>query len=43
MKTHTKRVMGITVERKMGFVYSVSEDGKFKITEINSMSVVNEI
>jgi hypothetical protein len=36
MKSHTKRVMGLAVEKKFGYVYSVGEDGKFKVTEINS-------
>jgi hypothetical protein len=43
MKSHTKRVMGIAVEKKFGYVYSVGEDAKFKVTEINSAQVVNEI
>lgn len=43
MKSHTKRVMGLAVEKKLGFVYSVSEDGKFKVTEINSVSVVTDL
>lgn len=36
MKSHTKRVMGLAIERKLGYVYSIAEDGKFKITDINS-------
>ena len=40
MSPHTKRVMGISVDRKMGFLYTISEDGKFKVTEINGCSVV---
>ena len=43
MKSHTKRVMGISVDRKFGYVYSVGEDAKFKVTEINSSQVVNEM
>lgn len=43
MKPHTKRVMGLAVEKKLGYVYSISEDGKFKVTEINSLSVVMEL
>lgn len=35
--------MGLAVEKKLGFVYSVGEDGKFKVTEINSASVVTEL
>jgi hypothetical protein len=33
---HSKRVMGLAVEKKLGYVYSVGEDGKFKVSEINS-------
>lgn len=43
MKSHTKRVMGLAVEKKLGYVYSIGEDGKFKITDINSHSVVTEL
>jgi hypothetical protein len=35
--------MGVAVEKSIGYVYSISEDGKFKVTEINSHSVVVEI
>lgn len=35
--------MGIAVEKKLGHVFSISEDGRFKITDINSMSVVTDI
>lgn len=35
--------MGLAVEKRLGYVYSISEDGKFKISEINSLSVVNEL
>jgi hypothetical protein len=34
--------MGIASEHSMGFVYSISEDGRFKVSEINSGSVVTE-
>lgn len=43
MKSHTKRVMGLAVEKKLGYVYSIGEDGKFKITDVNSHSVVTEM
>lgn len=43
MQTHKKRVMGIQVEKAMGYMYSTSEDCTFKITELNSQSVVTEI
>lgn len=43
MKPHSKRVMGIAFLKKMGYLYSISEDGKFKVTEVHSGSVVNEI
>jgi hypothetical protein len=35
--------MGLTVDKRLGYVYSISEDGKFKVTEINSKSVVIEL
>ena len=35
--------MGLAAEKRLGYVYSISEDGKFKVTEINSMSVVHEL
>lgn len=40
MKPHSKRVMGIAVLKELGYLYSISEDGKFKVTDINSSSVV---
>jgi len=43
MSPHLKRVMGIALLKELGYMYSVSEDGKFKITELNSQSVVTEI
>lgn len=43
MKSHSKRVMGLAADKTFGYVYSVSEDGKFKLTEINSHSVVCDL
>jgi hypothetical protein len=43
MKTHSKRVMGLAADKTFGYVYSVSEDGKFKLTDVNSLSVVCDI
>ena len=43
MKSHAKRVMGIAFEKKLGYVYSIGEDGKFKISDVNSHSVVSEM
>ena len=35
--------MGIACEPSMGFVYSISEDGKFKVTEAQSHIIVTDI
>lgn len=43
MKSHTKRVMGLAADKTFGYVYSIGEDGKFKLTEINSRSVVSNL
>lgn len=43
MKSHTKRVMGLAADKTFGYVYSVGEDSKFKLTEFNSQSVVVEL
>jgi hypothetical protein len=40
MKSHTKRVMGLAADKTFGYVYSVGEDGRFKLTEMNAHSVV---
>ncbi len=43
MKSHNKRVMGLYADKTFGYLYSVSEDGKFRLTEINSHSVVADL
>jgi len=43
MKSHTKRVMGLAADKTFGYVYSIAEDGRFKLTEINAHSVVCDI
>lgn len=43
MNAHKKRVMGVAADKLFGFVYSIGEDSKFNLTEINSHSVVNEL
>lgn len=43
MKSHTKRVMGLAADKTFGYVYSIGEDCKFKLTEINSQSVVVDL
>ena len=43
MKAHSKRVMGVAADKLFGFVYSIGEDGKFNLCEINSHSVVCEL
>lgn len=35
--------MGVACEKALGYIYSISEDGKFKVTDINSRSVVTEL
>lgn len=35
--------MGICADKTFGYVYSVSEDGKFKLSEINSGSTVCDL
>ena len=35
MKAHGKRVMGLSIDVGLGFLYSIGEDGRFKITDIN--------
>jgi len=43
MKSHAKRVMGLAADKTFGYVYSVGEDGRFKVTEIHGHSVVHDI
>jgi hypothetical protein len=43
MKSHSKRVMGLAADKTFGYVYSVSEDAKFKLTDIHSNSVVVDL
>lgn len=43
MNSHKKRVMGLAADKTFGYVYSVSEDGHFKVTEIHSRSVVQDM
>ena len=43
MKSHNKRVMGIAADKTFGYVYSIGEDAKFKLTEINAHSVVCDL
>ena len=43
MKSHTKRVMGLAADKTFGYVYSIGEDFKFNMTEINSQSVVVDL
>jgi hypothetical protein len=42
-KTHSKRVMGVAADKTFGYVYSIGEDGRFKLTEVNSGSVINDL
>ena len=43
MNSHTKRVMGIAADKTFGYVYSIGEDAKFVLTEINSNSVITDL
>lgn len=43
MNSHKKRVMGLAADKTFGFVYSASEDGHFKVTDIHSKSVVQDM
>lgn len=43
MKTHSKRVMGMSFDYKLGLLYSISEDGRFKITDFKSREVIYDI
>ena len=40
MKTHTKRVMGIHYDAHSQWMYSVGEDGRFKVTDMKTRSVL---
>jgi len=42
MKVHTKRVMGISYDNSTGFIYSIGEDGFFKMTDATSGEVTHE-
>ncbi len=35
-KAHSARVMGLAIEMKRGYFYSVGEDKKFKILDLNT-------
>lgn len=43
MKSHNKRVMGLAADKTFGYVYSIGEDGRFKVTEIHGHSVVHDM
>lgn len=40
MKTHTKRVMGMAYEKTSKWLYSIGEDGRFKVTDMQSREVL---
>lgn len=42
LNSHTDRVMGIGVEAKNGFIYSVSSDKKFYVSEVNQNKVTGK-
>lgn len=35
--------MGLHADRALGYVYSIGEDGRFKLTDVTSHSVVTDI
>lgn len=35
--------MGLAADETLGYVYSIAEDGRFKLTEINAHSVVCDL
>lgn len=36
---HAKRVMGLHADRAFGYLYSISEDGHFKLTDFKTKQV----
>ena len=42
-KPHTNRVMGLTYDEQLGYVYSCSTDKKFMMAEFNSITNISEI
>jgi len=43
VKPHAKRVMGLNYEAKLGYLYSIGEDGVFTLTDTSALSKVIEI
>jgi hypothetical protein len=43
MKPHADRVMGVSFDSKIGYLYSCSTDKKFVVSEINYQQSVQEI
>lgn len=41
-KVHTKRVMGLHYLEEMNYLFSTSEDGKFKVTDVKTSETVWE-
>ena len=35
--------MGVHADRALGYVYSIGEDGRFRLTDVTSHSVVTDI
>jgi hypothetical protein len=35
--------MGIYADRAFGYLYSISEDGKFKLTDLNTCKIVTDL
>jgi hypothetical protein len=43
LKTHNKRVMGMSFDYKLGYLYSISEDGRFKVTDLKTRNTLYDI
>ncbi len=43
MKSHAKRVMGLDINKRFGHLMSISEDGKFKTTDLKTRTILSEI
>ena len=43
MKAHAARVMGISFDFELGYLYSVGEDGMLKVTDTNVKEPVCEV
>lgn len=42
LKVHTKRVMGLSYDNSTGYLYSISEDGFFKMIDVATGEITHE-